>query len=72
MQGTATNMATQVADAISSSPHIARAGVTYETHQGHVVLKGTVTSYFQKQMAQEALRGVEGVSQIDNELVVRW
>ena len=72
MQATANSLASQIADAISSSPHVAGAGLTYETHQGHVILKGTVGSYFQKQMAQEALRRVEGLTQIDNEVEVAW
>jgi osmotically-inducible protein OsmY len=37
-----------------------------------VVLKGVVHSYFQKQMAQEAVRHVDGVQHIDNELEVTW
>jgi osmotically-inducible protein OsmY len=31
-----------------------------------------VRSYFQKQMAQEVVRRVEGVEQIDNDLEVLW
>jgi osmotically-inducible protein OsmY len=31
-----------------------------------------VSSYFQKQMAQEALRHVDGVAEIANELEVCW
>jgi hypothetical protein len=31
-----------------------------------------VDSYFQKQMAQEALRHVDGIDQISNELEVCW
>jgi osmotically-inducible protein OsmY len=42
----------------------------FETEQGRVVLKGVVRSFFQKQMAQEALRRVDGVEQIFNELEV--
>ncbi len=37
-----------------------------------MVLKGTVNSYFQKQMAQEAIRRVDGVELIDNQLEVNW
>jgi osmotically-inducible protein OsmY len=35
-----------------------------------VILRGKVGSYFQKQMAQEALRGVDGVEAIENCLEV--
>lgn len=73
MQNAAANpLASQVAQAIENSPHVAAAQLTYETHHGHVVLKGTVGSYFQKQMAQEALRHIDGLDQIDNELEVTW
>ena len=37
-----------------------------------MVLKGTVNSYFQKQMAQEAIRRIDGVELIDNQLEVNW
>ena len=39
---------------------------------GRVVLQGSVKSYFEKQLAQEALRNVECVREIKNELVVDW
>ncbi len=35
-----------------------------------MILRGVVRSYFQKQMAQEALRHVEGIEEICNELEV--
>ena len=37
-----------------------------------VVLQGSVSTYFQKQMAQEVVRRVEGVQEIDNCLEVLW
>jgi osmotically-inducible protein OsmY len=36
------------------------------------VLQGVVGTFFQKQMAQEALRRVDGVQQIENNLEVAW
>jgi len=36
-----------------------------------VVLRGVVGTYFQKQMAQEAVRCVDGVDEIANKLQVR-
>ena len=39
---------------------------------GIVVLTGKVNSFFQKQMAQEAIRRVDGVEKIDNQLEVDW
>ena len=43
-----------------------------ETDGSRIVLQGSVKSYFQKQMAQEVIRKVEGVEQIDNCLEVIW
>ena len=37
-----------------------------------VTLRGVVGTYYQKQMAQEVLRHVDGVFQITNELEVNW
>lgn len=59
-------------EAISRSPHLFGRKLGYEADAGTVVLKGTVTSYFQKQMAQEAIRRVDGVQLIDNQLEVDW
>lgn len=43
-------------------------GVEY--HEGQVTLSGTVSSYYQKQVAQESVRGMTGVDQIENNIVV--
>ena len=39
---------------------------------GIVVLHGRVKSFFQKQMAQESLKRLDGVEKIVNELEVDW
>ena len=44
----------------------------FETDAGRVTLRGVVNTYFQKQMAQESLRHVDGVHEIANELEVCW
>ena len=36
------------------------------------MLNGVVPSYYQKQIAQEVVRTVEGVKQVDNQLRVDW
>jgi osmotically-inducible protein OsmY len=46
--------------------------VRFEAADGRVVLKGKVKSFFQKQMAQEAIRRLDGVQKIDNLLEVNW
>ena len=58
--------------AISSSPHLTGRKLKLETDSGVVVLRGKVNTYFQKQMAQEAVRRVDGVRLIDNQLEVDW
>jgi len=46
--------------------------VRIETHAGHVVLRGVGGSYYQKQLAQEAVRTVDGVAGVENQLEVCW
>jgi osmotically-inducible protein OsmY len=62
----------RVLTALERSPYIARRNLRFETVAGRVTLRGIVHSYFQKQMAQEALRHVDGVAEIANELEVCW
>jgi osmotically-inducible protein OsmY len=61
-----------ILNAIQKNPHLSRRNPRFETEQGRVVLRGVVNSYYQKQMAQEALRRVEGVDRIENQLEVNW
>ena len=62
----------RVEKAIEDAPHLNRQQLRFEAKEGHVTLKGTVGTYFQKQMAQEALRRIEGVDEISNQLEVCW
>ena len=56
--------------ALEQNPHLAGRNLRFEAEQGRVTLRGTVHSYYQKQMAQEALREIDGIAQIYNELEV--
>ena len=58
--------------ALERNPYIARKTLRFETSEGRVTLRGTVGTFFQKQMAQEAIRRVAGVQEIANELEVCW
>jgi osmotically-inducible protein OsmY len=58
--------------AIARHPHLKRRKLRFETQQGHVVLRGVVGSYYQKQMAQEAVRRLDGVDSVENHLQVDW
>ena len=60
----------RVLTALERNPHVARRNLRFETSEGRVTLRGVVRSYFQKQMAQEALRHIDGVYEIANELEV--
>ena len=60
----------KVAHAIDAAPHLNRENLRFETREGHVILRGVVGSYFHKQMAQEAIRGIDGVEGIMNEVEV--
>ena len=60
----------RVDSAIQKSPHLNGRHLVLETRAGSVVLRGTVDSFFEKQMAQEALRDVQGILELRNQLMV--
>ena len=60
----------RVLTALERNPHFSGRTLRFETESGRVTLRGTVRTYFQKQMAQEAVRRVDGVDEICNELQV--
>ena len=62
----------QVQGALINSPHVPTHQVRVETTDGHVRIEGTVGSFFQKQMAQEVVRRLDGVQGIENQLQVSW
>jgi hypothetical protein len=62
----------RVLTALERNPYVARRSLRFETNAGRVTLRGVVNTYFQKQMAQEAIRHVDGVHEIANELEVCW
>jgi osmotically-inducible protein OsmY len=62
----------RIHEALTSNPHVPSRHVRVEAADGRVVLKGSVRSFFQKQMAQEAIRRIDGVQRIDNLLEVNW
>jgi osmotically-inducible protein OsmY len=66
------SLATRISSAIQKNPHLSRRKVQFEAQNGRVVLRGTVPTYYQKQMAQEALRRLDGVEHIENNLEVAW
>ncbi|MBI3468421.1 MAG: BON domain-containing protein [Planctomycetes bacterium] len=56
---------------IRASPYyFALTSVRCEHYEGLLALRGQVTSYYLKQQAQEAVRGLDGVDAIFNDLEV--
>lgn len=62
----------RVDSAIRENPHLSGYHVFCQEESGIIVLHGRVRTFFQKQMAQETLKKLEGVEQIINELEVDW
>lgn len=61
-----------VTEALESSPYIAGARVRIEAGEGRVRLHGDVGTFFEKQMAQEVARRIDGVQAVENLLQVSW
>jgi osmotically-inducible protein OsmY len=62
----------RVHSALQTNPYCDEQHVHFVTRRGEVTLRGNVESYFQKQMAQEAILRVDGVERVDNLLEVDW
>jgi osmotically-inducible protein OsmY len=63
-------VAKAAADRLRRSPHIATARMSCEYTRGVLLLRGRLASYYQKQVAQEAVRGLHGVVEVINEIEV--
>lgn len=55
---------------LANNPYLGGREIQCEIVDDDVILKGCVRSYYQKQMAQESLRKIEGIRRITNELAV--
>jgi len=55
---------------LSRVPHLIGKPIQVDVIDREVLLTGSVHSYFQKQIAQESLRGIEGLGTIRNQLCV--
>lgn len=65
-------LAERVGSAIETNPYLSGRKLRFEAQEGRITLNGVVASYFQKQMAQEVIKRVDGVEQIENQLEVTW
>ncbi len=72
MQNRTILLDSRVESALRRNPHLTGRNLRFETSQGRVTLHGEVQSFYQKQMAQETLRRIEGIEAIENQLVVAW
>jgi len=70
MSGSAPLLQDRIGSAIQDNPHLAGQTLQIEMRPGRIVLRGVVRSYYQKQVAQEVVRLVDGVGRIENQLHV--
>jgi osmotically-inducible protein OsmY len=55
---------------LRSNPYLTLKNVSCDWHDGVVVLRGCVPSFYLKQIAQEVVASVEGVERIENQIEV--
>jgi osmotically-inducible protein OsmY len=55
---------------LRESPYIAVRRLSCEFADGVLTLRGHVASFFHKQIAQQSVSGLEGVDQINNQIIV--
>ncbi len=67
-----TPLVEQVQSALNRNPYFPTRKLRVEAADGHVRIEGTVGSFFQKQMAQEVVRRLDGVERVVNQLQVSW
>ena len=61
----------RVSAALADNPYLStRHQLNFTAVRGRVTLHGAVNTFFQKQMVQESLRGIDGVDEIENQLHV--
>lgn len=59
-----------VQSTLSRSPYFAGRNLRIELHDNDIVLKGVVNTYYQKQLAQESIRNIDGIRRIRNDIEV--
>ncbi|MCC7084665.1 MAG: BON domain-containing protein [Pirellulales bacterium] len=62
----------RVSTALKTNPYVSSRNLRFETSEGRVRLHGRVSSWYQKQMAQELLMRMEGIEMVENNLEVCW
>jgi osmotically-inducible protein OsmY len=69
---TATLLEAQASCALEKNPYLPKRKWRIESSQGRLTLHGRVNSWYQKQMAQETLLQLDGVTELENQLEVCW
>ena len=72
MSFTSQSLALQINDAVIHNPHLNHRKMHIRNESGRITIQGSVHSFFEKQMAQEALRNIKGIESIENQLEVTW
>ncbi len=62
----------QAQEQLRAVPYISFRDLRCEYRHGLLILRGQVVSYYEKQLAQEAVARLQGVTQVVNELEVVW
>jgi len=60
----------KVRGALQRNPYPLLRKLFFEYEGGVVVLRGRLPNYYHKQLAQEAVRGIDGVTHVVNEIEV--
>ena len=55
---------------LHSNPYLALKNVSCDYHNGVLILRGCLPTYYLKQLAQQVVVGLEGVGHIDNQIEV--
>jgi osmotically-inducible protein OsmY len=69
-QATRNDLRGIVESALARSLYFSGKNLRFEVHEDGVVLRGTVRSYYHKQLAQESLKSISGLPRIHNEIEV--
>ncbi len=68
----ANQIAAQAKDLIRHQPHLSVQRIWCEYNGRRLYLRGQVPTFYLKQLAQTAVSGLDGVSQVVNEIEVLW
>jgi osmotically-inducible protein OsmY len=68
--GTGPKVIAEARERLKSAPYAPVRGISCEYHDGVLILRGQVPSFFQKQLAQEAVLKLDGVRQVVNRIEV--